>query len=354
MRRLVGVSLVTLAGCLLQNPAYKDDNGISATGTASGSAGATEGPPTTGEATGAPTSGEGLVSASGTGGEVTSEATVGEVTTDAVTSEAGTSASSGEATAGSSTTGPVQPVCLNRFELGQYPTTEDTGVVPSTMGSPCPWQGGVQDCATLNFGTTWFYRLVHDANAGRNAALFRFETESLVEDLDEEGLVVEDIVGLRFAVVVWENKAAPDGVITLDIDLVAAEDQGWLVGTKDAGTATDGDSSFACRRRENGQCTPWADAGGPLAVATKLGELSFDAVEIDEDQSPTEYHARVESESLPAGPLVEQLLGGVEPTLALSLQTMRGLAEPQIGIKLREAEWTDPTLVIEVCSEWSE
>jgi hypothetical protein len=73
-------------------------------------------------------------------------------------------------------------------------------------------------------------------------------------------------------------------------------------------------------------------------------------VDHDEDVEANQYHARLLSDRL-EGAL--EMFGGPEPpSFAVTLQTPRNLDEEIVGIKLKEADWADPTLYADLCTQW--
>lgn len=338
MRGIAGMLLVTLSGCLIPNPAYDGATGS----TSRGEVGSTGGQATT---SGAPTT-----SAGGEGSGSAGESTSGATTEPAATGEPTSGGSTGEA---GSTGGPPPLECAMVTELLLDVVPQDTGVVPPTMGAPCPWGGG-DDCAVLNFGRTHFYRLVNDEDAGKNAALIRFPVELVVQDIMDWGYAPEDLVGVRLEMVVWEPIAAPAENIDLEVALIAAEDADWVDGERDGAPALETDSNFDCKRLQGG-CSEWLADGGPLASAETLGLLTVrpeDQPALDKDGSGSEYHMQVKSELLPAHKILGQIQKGLTPGFAVSLLSERDLDEGTIGIKLYEAPWDGPSVYVALCDEW--
>lgn len=340
MRGLAGTLAVMLSGCLVQNPAY--DEGTASASGSGGSTGSTSGASTTA----LPTSGTG--DGSGTAGESTG----GDVTTDpVVTSEptGGATGSTGEV----GSTGEPAPVCKAKEELPLAVVPLDTGVVPATMGMPCPW-GGAVGCEGLNFGVTQFYRLVNDGMAGRNAALIQFPRDQVMQEILAAGYSIDDLVGVRLEFVVWEQIKMPLDLIELQIDLLNAGDSVWVAGGRDAAPAIGVEPSFACRQTDG--CATWSSMGGPLASATPLGSLYVDPLDhpaLDKDQpDETQYHMQIRSELLPGAPIRDRLAeDGLSPAFAVSLKSLRGLGQQTFGIKLSEAPWDGPTLWVELCQQ---
>lgn len=231
----------------------------------------------------------------------------------------------------------------------------DAGVVPDSMGSPCQWGDGKEPaCGPLNFGKTGFFRLVNDPNLGKSAALLRFDPAEVLDFIDESRFAAEDLVGARLELVVWEPLAMPAQDSTLEIGMLVGEEHRWAEGSRDARPATDNESSALCRTREKGDCTPWPQ-GDALTGSTSIGLLlvTADAVaKTPDDGLPDQYHAKLLSE--PLGPaLAQAFVQGEAPSLIVSLSSTRGLAEGEIGIKLKESEWDDPELYLEVCTQWA-
>lgn len=344
MRTLAGTLVITLSGCLVQNPAY-DEPTASGSGGLSGSTGATT---TAGPTTTTPTTTASASDGSGSAGEST-----GEGTTGAVEPTGGVSGSSGEA---GSTGEPMMPPkqCLSSSVMPIAAVAIDTGVVPPAMGNPCPW-GGAAGCEILNFGITEFYRLVNDEDSGKNAALIRFPWAAVVQEIVDAGRTVEDLIGARLELVTWENIPVPLEPIELDIGLIAGADSDFLIGNKLQAPATDGDSNYNCKRIEGGVCTPWMAPEGPLPSATLLGKLTVDPAmhaAQEQDGSGTEYHMLIKSEVLPAAPIVELAAKGKEPAFTVSLSSERALDEQVFGIKLEEAPWKGPSLYVVLCDQW--
>lgn len=344
MRRLAVTTLaITLSGCLVRNPEY--DEG---TASASGSGGTTGGSTGVTPTTAAPTTG----SSGGSGSA--GESTGGEVTTDPVATGEPTGGATGSTGEAGSTGEPPSPMCKTWEELPLTVVPFDTGVVPPTMGMPCPW-GGAASCEGLNFGATHFYRLVNDGMAGRNAALIQFSRDIMVQEILAAGHTIDDLIGARLEFVVWENIQKPLAPIELQIDLLSAGDSVWTAGLGDATPAVGPEASFACRHTEG--CLKWTSAdGGPLASATELGLLIVDPNDhpaLDKDQpDETQYHMQIKSQQLPGAPIRERIADGLPPAFAVSLKSVRELGQQTIGIKLWEAPWDGPFLWVELCQEW--
>jgi hypothetical protein len=344
LRRLI-LGCLALGGCTKVNPAWEDSAAASGTSAASSEeVGASSGSsdagvvPTTGDASSGATGGatdEGSGAVSVTSGDSTS----GE------TGETSSASSEGESTTS------ALPDCVASELIPISAPLADTGVVPDALGSPCAWGGG-PDCGPLNFGKTQFYRLVHDV-AGTNAALLRFEIESLKIAAELSGVEPADLIGIRLELVVWEARPAPVAPYALAIHALAPDNVEFGEGNKDAMPADDGDASDLCRTRMGGQCVPWANGGAALDESVLLGELLVTAekvLEDDKDDLPNEYHAQLLSERLPGGLIFMDRV----PGLAVTLATPRPLAEQDVGIKLKEAPpWLDPTLHLELCTEWA-
>ncbi len=328
--------------CIKVNPAW--DDGAAGTSTTAGppgtgSSGTTGAAPTTGEAaTGATGTGTGAGAGTGTG----DDATTGVVTTGDIGS------SSGEGS------GPGMPTgaCLEWDTLPLKLAVEDTGVVQSVDPEPCPWSKEFENCLSLNFGTTEFFRLINDKDEGRNAALLRFPVTSLDAAVAAAGRDPLDLLGLRLELVVWEKDGEPEEPYTLEIHALHAANFGWTEGTKDGSFAVDGDSSDTCMTRQAGDCIAWP-MGRAIDGAALLGLLEVDedlAADNDQDEDPGQYHAKLRSERL-TGAL--ELFGGpVAPSFAVMLKTRRDLDDEVVGLKLHEADWPDPTLLGDFCVQW--
>jgi hypothetical protein len=344
MRRLAVTTLaITLSGCLVRNPEY-DEGTASASGsggTTGGSTGVTPttAPPTTGASDG-----------SGSAGESTG----GEVTTDPVATGEPTGGMAGSTGAAGSTGEPPPPECDMKEEFPLTVAPIDTGVVPATMGMPCPW-GGAVGCEGLNFGITEFYRLVNDGVAGKNAALILFPREEVIEEIVAAGHDPANLIGVRLEFVVWEQIQKPLDLIELQIDLLSAGDSNWVPGLGNATPAVGIDPSFLCRQTEN--CAKWTAAdGGPLASALPLGSLFVDPVDhpgLDKDQpDESQYHMQIRSEPLDGAAIRDRIAEGLSPAFAVSLKSVRELGQQVFGIKLYEAPWEGPILWVEMCKEW--
>jgi hypothetical protein len=345
MRRLIfasSLSCALLGGCLKNNPAWQ---GESDTGVGGSESGGSTDVPTTGAAgsttTGAPDS---------TGGATDSQGD----TTAAIepTTTTGESSSGSDDSGSSSSTG--APGCRSTEWLPldvAHEAIDDAGVVPAALGDPCVgWVGdAAPSCGALNFGVTEFFRLIN-TDAGRSAGLVRFEAAAVAAALAGAGKDLADVVGARVELVVWEPKPLPTEDATLEIRLVGAADGEWSEGSLDAQEAKGGDSSALCRTIADGDCHAWA-AGDMLSGSAPLGLLFVDAAAVamhEQDPFGDQYHALLRSE--PLGPALAQAIQqGLAPSLAVVLQTARGLDDGEIGIKLKESPWADPRLILEVC-----
>ncbi len=348
MRRLIFGCLM-LGGCLVKdNPAWEgsaaDASTIGLSGEASSTTGSSWTPTTGAEAT-----------TGGTGTDSQGPPTTGAVSaTTSTTSTGEVGSSTGEA----SSTGPAAAECL-ATELVQVPTDQDdlwdAGVVPSTMGSPCPWaMADEPDCGGLNFGKTGFFRLVNDPNLGKSAALLRFNDQAVIDFISEQQYEPKDLVGARLELVVWEPLAQPTEDSTLEIGLLVGDEAYWDEGGRDAKKAQENDSSAVCRTIDGQGCNPWP-AGDALASGEPIGLLLVTtkaAMDADQDALPDQYHAKLRSEPLGAE-LVEALVGGKQPSFLVSLSTPRALNAGVIGIKLEESSEADPELYLELCTQWS-
>lgn len=341
LRRLI-LGCLALGGCTTVNPAWDDGGaGSGASAASSDEAGASSGSSDSGVA---PTTGD---ASSGATGGATDESSGAVTATSGETTSGETTSASSE---GESTTSAL-PKCMASELIPISAPLADTGVVPNALGSPCPWGGG-PDCGQLNFGKTEFYRLVNDG-AGANAALLRFEVESLKLAAEMSGVDLADLIGIRLELVVWEALPAPVGPYTLAIHALAPDNVEFGEGNKNAMPADDNDASDLCRTRMAGQCVPWANGGGALDDSVLLGELLVTAEQVaenDKDELANEYHAQLLSEPLPGGLIFIDRV----PALAVTIATPRPLAEQDVGIKLKEAmPWLDPTLHLERCTEWA-
>ncbi len=327
---------VCLGGCLVGNP----DFGGPVTASAGDEAGTSSGPGT-GSSGVTPTTG-GTSASSGTGGA------------GATTEAASTGETAGSASTGATSGADAAPECIARERVPITAPAWDTGVVPATMGSPCPW-GDVGACEDLNFGVTQFYRTVNDPVAGRNAALFAFPTAAILDQVNAAGYDPAHIVAFYLSVVVWEPKPLPDVDVVYRVELLGVEDSGWYEGNQAGAVGVVNDSSFKCKRIDGDGCKPWLDAAGPQANVTPVGTLVVTAAAAgaaDEDQDPAQYHSRITSEPLLAAPILEHIQLA-DATFVVSLESQRGLAEGSIGIKLKDAPtWSDPGLAVDVCTRW--
>ncbi|HEY0137774.1 MAG TPA: hypothetical protein VGB85_27000 [Nannocystis sp.] len=344
MRWWILGGVVMLGGCLKENPAWEPDGAVTTGGLVSSSSGEA----LTGPTSEAPTS--------TTGDPGTTDASGGS-TNEPLTSMTEVVGSTGEHTTGDpDTTGAPAPVCkASELVALAMPSgaPEDTGVVPSVLGSPCPWSGGQADCGPLNFGTTGFFRLVNDEALGANAALIRFPVKAVADGIFGAGKDLEDLIGARLELVIWEPKAGPAAPVDLEIHMLHPDNTDWREGQRDAQPAQDDDSSALCRAIDKGDCDTWAQ-GDALAGATALGLLHLtpeNAVSSDADSDPAQYHARLRSEPLGLA-LLLAYQKGEDPSLAVTLATRRDVGEGEIGIKMRESEWPDPTLYAEFCTDW--
>lgn len=347
MHRLI-LGCVLLSGCLIENPAWERPGAV----TTSGASTTSSGEQPTSAASEAVTSTTGDPGGSGT------DASGGSTHDPLASTEVGsTTGEIGETTTGeTSTTGAPVPVCkASEFVALAMPSwaPQDAGVVPSVLGSPCGWNTSQPDCGPLNFGATGFFRLVNDEALGVNAGLIRFPLEAVTDGILESGKNLDDLIGARLELVIWEPKAGPDAPIDLEIHLLHADNFDWVEGKRDAQPAQDDDSSALCRVIDKGDCTNWAQDDA-LAGSTALGLLHLtpdNTKASDVDDKPEEYHARLMSEPLGMS-LLLAYQQGESPSLAVTLATRRDVAEGTIGIKLRESEWPDPTLYAEFCTDW--
>ncbi len=347
MRRVI-LGCLMLGGCLVKdNPAWEGSAADASTSGLSGGTSSTSGSSLT------PTTGaEATTGGTGTDSQGTpTTGAVGATTSTASTGEVGSS--TGEA----SSTGLAAAECL-ATELVQVPTDQDdlwdAGVVPSTMGSPCPWEMAEPDCGGLNFGKTGFFRLVNDPNLGKSAALLRFRHQAVIDFISEQQYEAKDLVGARLELVVWEPLAQPSEDSTLEIGMLVGAETYWDEGGRDAKKAQENDSSAACRTIDGQGCAPWP-AGDALASGEPIGLLLVTtkaAMDADQDALPDQYHAKLRSEPLGAE-LVEALVGGKQPSFLVSLSTTRALGAGVIGIKLEESPEDDPELYLELCTQWS-
>jgi hypothetical protein len=344
MRRLF-LGCVILCSCVKDNPAW---DGSSGAGGSDGGAATAADDPTTG-ATPTTTGADGATTDAGATSlpELTATATSGETGTgDPTAGDASTAGTTGES---------LVPDCAAsswlRLEIADA-DLRDAGVVPTTMGTPCPWRPEFMDCADLNFGTTGFFRLVNDVAGGKSAALLRFPEDLVAARIAEAGKTLDDLIAMRVELVVWEQKPQPDGPFTLELGLLHEEDWTWDEGDHDAQPADKDDSRWGCRDIE-GQCEPWA-LGDALAGSSKLGDLVVtpgEAMAHDIDQAGDQYHAQLQSEPL-APALIDAYRQGGAPGLTVTIASPRGLDTGDVGIKLRESDWAAPALWAELCDEW--
>lgn len=344
MRRLI-FGCLAFGGCTAVNPAWNDG---AETGGGSLTTSDATGADPTGTAA-APTGGDGSGGATNdTTGAVITPTSGGDSTGGTTIDTAGDSTDA--STGGDSTTeAPLKCMAAELVPL-DVPLA-DTGVVPTAMGSPCAWGGG-QECGLVNFGTTEFYRLVNDG-VGTNAALLRFEVESLTAAATLVDVDPADVVGIRVELVVWEQLPGPTAPYELAIHGLAADNADFGEGDKNAAPADEGDASDQCKTHLD-NCVAWANGGRALDGSELLGSLHVTpeaAAEHDQDGSAVEYHAQLISDSLPAAAL---LFKDRIPALAVTIETPRPLGEQVVGIKLKESmQWKDPTLYLEVCTEWA-
>lgn len=352
MRRII-LGCLVLGGCTKVNPAWGDGASEgSEAGSASGSSSVADVSSTSVATTGpAPTEGSAT-----TGGDETSGAVLmssgGETSTGAATTSLETS--TGEAP-GTSTGAPARTCLSSETVPLKVPPVHDTGVVPDSLNDAltCPWGG--QTCGDLNFGKTEFYRLVNDQKKGRNAALLRFPVTSLEEAIEAVGHGPDDLLGLRISVVFWENTAAPPEPYTLEIRSIRPENLGWTEGERNAMPAQEGDSSDRCLTIE-GECKKWQNGEPPLQDSEPLGVIEVDAAKVadaDMDELADQYHAPILSERLAGA--VGLYDKGVTPSYGLALKSIRNLDQAVVGIKFKEvADWDDPTLYGDFCTQWSD
>ncbi len=347
MRWLAVVSVATLVGCLNENPAFTASDGDASTAAGDTTGGVpttstSEPVPTTSLATSDATDAttEGLVShgSTVTGDEDSSGTTATDETTDV-------SSSTGE---------PPAPVCVQHLRIPLSVGVEDAGVVPLAMPNPCDfWTQAGASCDVLNFGVTHYFGLVNDPVRGKNAALFRFRSELVAKALTDHGHDVSDVIGVALALVVWEPLGAPAADYVFDVGLLNPADSDWCEGTKPSNLASHGDSSAKCKCIDQSECLPWTT---PVLDSTVVSKLDVTVASVnedsDEDNLPNEYHARLASEMI-ENDLGALLMEAANPTFVLSLQSERLVYGPQVGVKFKEAvPWTDPGLVVEVCTEW--
>lgn len=348
------VCCAALGGCVKDNPAWEGaETGVGGT-TGSGGGSGESG---VGDAS---SSGSGVVPTTTGGGLETGGTTdsQGDSTTGAVDpTTGGSDTGAASSTGGESSTGePALHCSASEFMLVDIDNNNlvDAGVVPDSMGQPCPWNDMEQDCGPLNFGKTGFFRLVNDAELGKSAGLLRFDADAVTGFIEDAGLEMKDLLGLRVQLVVWEPLGVPTQDSELEIGMLVGEETMWAEGSRDAEKATDNESSALCRTIEKGACTPWPQDDAPMS-SESIGLLLVTpeaVMEADQDDKDDEYHAYLRSEPLKG--LLAAYMAGKQPSLLVSLISTRGLDEGQIGIKLKEAEeWLHPVLYLEVCTEWS-
>lgn len=348
MRRLMLGSFV-LCGCVKGNPAWDapttgTDTGADPSGATTDVDPTTAGVPTTGTSSAtdpATTFLELPGTDASTGGTSTGDASTGDATTVA---------------AEGSSSEPLVAGCAAaswlRLEIADT-DLRDAGVVPSSMGAPCPWQPAQPDCAPLNFGETGFFRLVNDQDHGISVALLRFPRDEVIARIAQAGKGVGDLIGLRVELVVWEPKPQPDAAFTLALGMMDPDDWDWDEGDHDGQPLDDDDSSWGCKDFEKGDCQQWA-AGDVLAGSSALGQLEVqpaDAAAHDIDRLGDEYHAQLASEALSPA-LVEAYRQGGQPGLTVTIASPRDLGSGDVGIKLRESGWPAPALWAQLCDEW--
>lgn len=338
MRRLL-LGCVIVCGCVKDNPAW-DQPSTGADDPTTGQVDPTTGAtPTTGAAT--------TLAGDGTTVDTTGAA---DPTTGAIDEP-----STGDASSDGTTEEPLVQGCVASSWVPLAiadAALRDAGVVPGSMGPPCPWRPEFDDCAALNFGKTGFFRLVNDEARGQSAALLRFPQDEVAARIAEAGKTYDDLIGLRVELVVWEQKPQPSGPFTLELGLMHPEDWTWDEGDHDAQPADKDDSRWDCRDIEDA-CEAWAQ-GDVLAGSSKLGELAVSPGEAalhDIDQFGDQYHAQLQSESLAPALLVAYREGG-EPGLTVTISTPRDLDTGDVGIKLRESDWPAPVLWAELCDAW--
>lgn len=350
MRRLI-LGCLVLGGCLKANPAWQggdaDASGTSGViGEVSSTGGSMELPTTSaGEETGGATDSQGEPSTGAASVTTTTTATSASTSTGEDASSTGEGSSTGAL--GAKCMG--QELLLVDIEGGSL---HDAGVVPDSMPNPCPWNAGVQECGTLNFGKTGFFRLVNE-QAGKSAALIRFDGDAVQEFLEEAGYAATDVIDARIELVVYEPFDAPQQDSTLEIKMLVGDASLWVQGGGDAEVAKGSESSGNCWTFD-GDCKKWpnidavesSEAVGILLVTAQAVAATQD------DGLGGQYHAKLRSE--PLKKLAAAYAEGQEPSLVVLLSTERGLGEPDIGIKLKEAQpWADPTLLLEVCTMWA-
>jgi len=276
MRRLVGISLVTLTGCLLQNPAYGDHDG--ATGGASASTGASTGGPATGATTSTSSDGSvGSDSASGTAAPTSGSpgSTTGEVT-------AGTG-STGQADTGSSTGAPAPVTCPGQeIKFTLTAPARDTFVV-TTPDATCQWKnsdGAVLNqsypCAKQNYGGYGArYTVIGQQGGGHAEYLVAFGLFDALEDMGIDQTSVA-VASAKLRIVAWWS--ADRGPVSFRVGAIADSDA-WVEGTKEPDLAGDGDSSWEYRWIEDQNAMhTWTDPAGPAAGSAQVATVEVPAL----------------------------------------------------------------------------
>lgn len=335
-----------LGGCLGLNPAW-----MSSGGTTEAEASTTAVvPTTTADATttattnDVPTTG-GSLSGSGTGDESSS----GAHTTGALVTS--TTATTGDETTG----GPPAKVCTGSETLPVELAAnriEDAGLAPMSL-VPCAWPG---TCETLNFGSTEYFRMVATPELGRTVGLFRFNVGALDEWVANTGHEPEDLLGFEFELVIYEPRDLPAADATFQIDAPAQLNADFPEGKGTEDVAGDGESSGACKTREQQSCVAWAEGLYPAETSVKLGtiEVTAAAVQMHDYDGANNgvYHAKLRSSLLPAK-TIREVTGDGPPTFLVTLATPRGMApEEEIGIKFQESPEPDPALHAVLCTEY--
>ncbi len=279
MRRLVGISLVTLTGCLLQNPAYGDHDG--ATGGTSTGGTSTGGPGSTTRPTGSDGS-DGSDGASGTAAPTSGPAatTTGEVT-------AGTG-STGQADSGSSTGDQPPPVSCPGQEIvatitkdGGFPA-RDMFVV-TTPDPSCQWMNSdhqvlnvAYPCAKQNYGGSGArYTVIGRLNGGHAEYLVAF---GIADALGKQGIdpATVAVASARLRIVAWWDMDR--GPLSFRVGAIAADDA-WVEGNGNPDLAKDGESSWEYRWIENQNAMhAWSDPMGPAAGSAQVATVEVPAL----------------------------------------------------------------------------
>lgn len=282
---MVGTSLLALTGCLLQNPAYGDQDGA----TGGGSSGSTMGGSTAAPTTGAVTGTDGSASATTGGGTGTGGATTGG---DPTTGElsAGTGSTGQESTGGSTTADMPAVTCPGQEIMVTLSADEvfarDAFVV-RTADPTCMWKnsdGQVLNqsapCEVQNYGGYGArYTVIGELDGGEAQYLVSFGVAAGLQQngIDPAGVTIE-AAKLRI-VAWWSTDRKP---LTFHVGAIAPDDV-WVEGNKSPGVALIGDSSWQYRWIEADDVKhAWTDPQGPAAASAEVATVEVPAMTKDE------------------------------------------------------------------------